>query len=230
MDNRYSDEVRNPAGLNEVLRVTEIFKSIQGESSWAGLPCIFIRLTGCPLRCSYCDTAYAYEGGAEMTIGEILEQCVRLAGPLVEVTGGEPLFQEGCPLLVRCLLEHRFTVLVETSGALPIGGLPHEAIRIMDLKCPGSGMSDKNHWDNIEALTPHDEVKFVIGDRVDYEWSRDILKRYNLKERCREILFAPAHGVMESRILAEWILEDALEVRFQLQLHKHIWPEGREGV
>ena len=215
--------------LNEVLRVTEIFKSIQGESSWAGLPCVFVRLTGCPLRCSYCDTAYAYEGGTEMTIGEIIEQCVGLGGSLVEVTGGEPLFQEACPVLVHYLLERRFTVLVETSGALPITGLPRKAIRIMDLKCPGSGMSGKNHWDNIEALAPHDEVKFVIGDRADYEWSRDILKKYNLKDRCQEVLFAPAHGILEPQVLAEWILEDALEVRFQLQIHKHIWPEGRQG-
>jgi len=216
--------------LNQTLQVTEIFKSIQGESSWAGLPCIFIRLTGCPLRCSYCDTVYAYEDGTEMTINAILEQCTELGGTLTEVTGGEPLSQEACPLLVQKLLENSFTVLVETNGALPIANLPSNAIRIMDIKCPGSGMSDKNHWDNIEALAPNDEVKFVIGDRADYEWSRDILKKYDLKNRCHEVLFAPVNGVMEPQALAEWILDDALEVRFQLQLHKHIWPEGRKGV
>lgn len=216
--------------LDKKLRVTEIFKSIQGESSWAGLPCLFIRLTGCPLRCAYCDTAYAYEGGVEMSLGAILDRCLELGGPLVEVTGGEPLAQEACPLLVRTLLDLPFTVLVETSGALPIEALPPEAIRIMDLKCPGSGMAHKNRWENIEHLNRRDEVKFVICHRGDYDWSRAVLKEYDLGSRCRGVLFAPAHGALEPRRLAQWIVEDGLPVRLQVQLQKLIWPEGRKGI
>ena len=216
--------------LRETLRVTEMYKSVQGESTWAGLPCVFIRLTGCNLRCVWCDTAYAFQGGTETAIGEILGKCEELGCSLVEITGGEPLVQENCPTLAACLLEQGMTVLCETGGSLPITVLPDKVIRIMDLKCPGSGECDKNDWSNIDALTPRDEVKFVIADRADYEWSRDVVEEYDLPARCNQVLFAPVFGAIGPRQLVKWILEDGLEVRFQLQLHKLIFPPDQRGV
>jgi len=210
--------------LDKTLTVTEIFKSIQGESTWAGRPCTFVRLTGCDVRCAYCDTRYAYDGGETMTIETILERVAGLDCRLVEITGGEPLLQAHCPALAGSLLARGYTVLCETSGTRPIAVLPADAIKIMDLKCPGSGASDKTDWTNIEALSAKDEVKFVIGDRADYEWSRDVVRRYTLEERCGAVLFAPVFGQLEPRQLAEWVLADGLEVRLQLQLHKYIWP------
>ena len=169
-----------------------------------------------------------------MRVGEIIGQCEELhgalAGALVEVTGGEPLEQEACGTLAECLLERGATVLVETSGTLPIGTLPAGAIRIMDIKCPGSGVSDKNDWSNIALLTKRDEVKFVIGDRADYEWSKEAADRHRLAPRCRQVLFAPVFGKIAPRVLADWILEDGLDVRLQLQLHKVIWSPDRRGV
>jgi 7-carboxy-7-deazaguanine synthase len=212
------------------LRVTEIFKSIQGESTWTGLPCVFVRLTGCNLRCAYCDTQYAYEGGANMTVRAILERCEALGSRLVEITGGEPLAQDGCPLLAGCLLAQGYTVLVETNGTLPIKRLPAAVIKIMDIKCPGSGMGEQTDWTNIEALSARDEVKFVMGDRTDYEWSREVVRRYDLTSRCAAVLFSPVFGAVEPGALAAWILEDGLEVRLQLQAHKYIWSPDRRGV
>lgn len=216
------------------MRVAEVFFSIQGESTWAGRPCVFVRLAGCELRCTYCDTPYARDGGEAMSVGAIVERCLQWPCRLVEITGGEPLLQEACPALARALLEAGFTVLVETSGALPVHILPPEAIRIMDLKCPGSGMADRNDWTNVDALTGRDEVKFVIGDRGDYEWSKDAVERLGLTKRCHAVLFSAAGGAgdggLAPRDLAQWILADGLDVRFQLQLHKYVWPPDERGV
>jgi 7-carboxy-7-deazaguanine synthase len=214
----------------ESVRVTEIFRSIQGESTWAGLPCAFVRLTGCNLRCAYCDTRYAYEGGEEMTVDTVVDACAKLGAPLVEVTGGEPLNQPGCVPLVKAMLERGWTVLVETNGSVWAGGLPADAVKVLDFKCPGSGMADRNDWRNVDALTPRDEVKFAIGDRADYEWSRDVVAKYALPARCRQVLFSPVFGRIEPRRIVEWILDDGLNVRFQLQLHKYIWPPDQRGV
>ena len=216
--------------LNAGLTVTEIFRSIQGESSWAGMPCIFVRLTGCNLRCTYCDTAYAYEGGAAMTVREILDRCGALRCELVEITGGEPLCQPECATLVTCLIQRGYTVLIETNGSLPIASLPAAAVKIMDIKCPGSGMRAKTDWSNIEAIGPNDEVKFVLTDRADYEWARDMVAKHALAARCNAVLFAPVFGALEPRMLASWIIEDGLNVRLQVQLHKYIWPPGQRGV
>lgn len=216
--------------LPGTLTVTEIFRSIQGESTWAGLPCVFVRLTGCNLRCVWCDTAYAFSGGTKMTVEDVVARVAELACPLVEITGGEPLLQEACPSLAEALLGRGLTVLCETSGALPIDRVPADVITIMDLKCPGSGESSKNDWGNVDRLSRRDEVKFVIADRADYEWSRDVVHRYGLPARCNAVLFAPVFGVLEARDLVQWILEDGLPVRFQPQLHKFVWPPDTRGV
>jgi len=213
------------------LRVTEIFHSIQGESTWAGLPCVFVRLTGCNLRCAWCDTSYAFAGGTTMTLDAILAEVTAYKTKLVEITGGEPLAQQGCAALAQRLLAAGYTVLVETSGSLPIDTLPEDAIRIMDLKCPDSGECERNHWPNLEKLRPErDEVKFVIASRRDYEWSRDVVLKYTLLARCHAVLFSPVFGVVAPRDLAEWILADRLPVRLQLQVHKFIWAPDQRGV
>jgi 7-carboxy-7-deazaguanine synthase len=212
------------------LTITEIYKSVQGESTWAGLPCTFVRLTGCHLRCIWCDTAYAFYGGSKMTVDAVVDRCSELDCSLVEITGGEPLLQKHCGSLAQALIDRGFTVLCETSGALPIDRLPAQAIKIMDLKCPGSGECEKNDWTNIERLSERDEVKFVIAGRADYEWSRDVVREHNLPARCRQVLFSPVFGSVEARDIVEWILEDKLEVRFQLQMHKFIWDPAEKGV
>ena len=214
----------------DTVQVSEIFRSIQGESTWSGLPCSFVRLTGCNLRCSYCDTRYAYEGGEQMTVDAVVEKCAAFGVPLVEVTGGEPLIQPGCVPLVKALLARGWTVLVETNGSVWAGDLPADAVKVLDFKCPGSGMANRNDWRNVDALTDRDEVKFVIGDRADYEWSRDVVARYGLPGRCRQVLFSAVFGKIEPRRIVEWIIEDGLNVRFQLQLHKYIWPPNQRGV
>jgi 7-carboxy-7-deazaguanine synthase len=217
--------------LDKTLRIIEVYASIQGESTWAGLPCAFVRLARCNLRCRWCDTTYSFHGGEPLRIGALLERVRQFGLPLVEITGGEPLAQPHCGDLAALLLETGHTVLVETSGSLPIDRLPAAAIKIMDLKCPGSGESEKNHWPNIALLNPaQDEVKFVIADRRDYEWSRDILERYTLQDRCKAVLFSPVFGEIAPLRLAEWILADRLPVRFQLQLHKILWPPDARGV
>ncbi|HEX2055878.1 MAG TPA: 7-carboxy-7-deazaguanine synthase QueE [Nitrospiraceae bacterium] len=211
------------------LRVTEIFHSIQGESTHAGRPCVFIRLTGCPLRCTWCDTEYAFHGGADMAIEEVLARTRAYDCSLVEVTGGEPLHQPAAFPLIERLCEDGFEVLVETSGAIDVGPVDRRARLIMDIKCPGSAMADRMLWSNLEKLSSHDEAKFVVKDRGDYEWARELVRRENLAARCR-ILFSPVFGELEPRSLAEWILEDRLPVRFQIQLHKVIWSPDMRGV
>jgi len=219
-----------PQSAETILRVTEIYKSVQGESTWAGLPCIFVRLSGCPLRCVWCDTEYAFYGGEKLSVAAIVDQCRALGGDLIEITGGEPLAQPECPDLAQAFLDAGFTVLIETSGSLPISSLPAETIKIMDLKCPDSGEGDKNDWTNIDALTDRDEVKFVIASRRDYEWSREQVTKHNLSNRCKAALFSPVFGAIEGDSLVKWILEDKLNVRFQLQLHKYVWPPDAKGV
>jgi 7-carboxy-7-deazaguanine synthase len=212
------------------LRINEIFFSIQGESTWAGRPCAFVRLTGCDLRCSWCDTEYAFHEGRTMAVEEVAALLLAYGCDLVEVTGGEPLLQAGVyPLIVR-LLDMGTTVLVETSGASDVSRLDVRAIKVMDLKCPGSGESARNLWSNLEHLTTRDEVKFVIADRADYEWARDVLRRHNLAPRVNAVLMSCVFGRLEPALLAGWILEDRLPVRMQLQMHKHIWAPDARGV
>ncbi len=215
--------------MRDRLRINEIYKSIQGESSWAGLPCVFVRLTGCHLRCHYCDTEYAFHEGRWMTLADILARVSEQGTPLVEITGGEPLLHPACGELARRLLDLGLTVLCETSGALPIDRLPPEVIKIMDLKCPSSGEVERNDWSNIDRLGPHDEVKFVIGDRADFEWAARVIKRCNLAKRCG-VLMSPVFGEIEPTQLVEWILAERLPVRFQLQMHKFIWSPTEIGV
>lgn len=211
------------------MRVTEIFHSIQGESTYAGQPCVFVRLTGCPLRCRWCDTGYAFYGGHEATIGEILSNVSSYGCRLVEVTGGEPLAQPDSEALIRALCDAGHTVLVETSGALNVASVDRRAHIILDVKCPESGMTERMHWPNLETLTEKDEAKFVLAGRADYEWAREIITRYDLIVRC-PVLMSPVFGELEPRKLAEWLLTDRLPIRFQLQLHKLIWSPDMRGV
>jgi 7-carboxy-7-deazaguanine synthase len=208
--------------LAQRLRLTEIFHSLQGETSRVGLPTVFIRLTGCPLRCHYCDTAYAFEGGSSHSIGEILDQVSGYHARHVTVTGGEPLAQKACLTLLRALCDRGFEVSLETGGALDIAGVDPRVARIVDLKTPGSGEMQRNRYENLALLTPHDQLKFVICDRGDYEWARDQLRAHGLDARC-EVLFSPAWEQLPGATLAQWILDDRLPVRFQLQLHKVLW-------
>ena len=219
----------------DYLRVTEIFHSIQGESTWAGLPCTFIRLTGCPLRCVWCDTQYSFHGGDKVSMEGILEQVDRHGCRLVEITGGEPLIHPQAFHLATRLLELGYTVLVETSGAVDVAPLDSRVHKIMDLKCPGSGEEDKNLWSNLDHLTSRDEVKFVLKDRADYEWAKKVITDRSLDVRVAEgtlnaLLFSPVWGDLDLRPLAEWTLEDGLPVRLQLQLHKLIWDPATRGV
>jgi 7-carboxy-7-deazaguanine synthase len=217
------------------LRTTEIFHSIQGESTWAGTPMTFVRLTGCPLRCVWCDTAYAFHGGERLTLDAIMAKVGELGAPVVEITGGEPLVHRNAFLLAERLLEAGYTVLVETSGAVDVSPLDPRVHKIMDLKCPGSGESGRNLWSNLDHLTARDEVKFVIGDRRDYEWARGVVGERRLEDRVREgslraIQFSPVWDGLELADLARWILEDGLQVRLQIQLHKVIWGAHVPGV
>ncbi len=212
------------------MRITEIFLSIQGESSWAGYPCVFVRTTGCHLRCVWCDTDYAFYGGREMPVDEIVTEVERMGRGcrLVELTGGEPLAQQEIGELARTLIDRGYTVLCETSGALDIGRVPADVVKILDIKCPGSGEADRNRWGNLEALGPRDEIKFVIRDRADYEWALDVIRERGLEGR--EILFSPVWGELPLARLAEWMLEDGAPARLQTQLHKHIWSPETAGV
>ena len=211
------------------MKVNEIFHSIQGETTYAGMVCTFIRLTGCNLRCSYCDTTYAYYEGEEMTPEEVVRRVRDFAASLVMITGGEPLLSPELNQLVSSLNNHNYHILVETNGSLDIGKIEGEVVKIVDLKCPGSGMSDHIYWDNLNKLTPNDQVKFVIGDREDYQWAKGVIALHKLAERV-PVLFSPVFGKMEPGLLADWIVEDNLKVRFQLQLHKYIWGPDRKGV
>ena len=213
-----------------MLTVNEIFHSIQGESTFAGEPCVFVRLTACDLRCSWCDTPYAFYEGRKMSVDDVLAEVDRYACPLVEVTGGEPLLQPDVYPLMTRLLESGKTVLIETGGHRSIAQVPAGVERIMDVKCPGSGEAEKNDWSNLTQLTSTDQVKFVLKDRADYEYAREILTRERLTERVAAVLFSPVHGVLEARQLAEWMLGDRLPVRLQLQAHKFIWSPETRGV
>ncbi len=212
------------------MRITEIFLSIQGESTWVGMPCVFVRTTGCNLRCVWCDTDYAFYGGSDMSIAEIIAELERLGRgcKLVELTGGEPLLQKDIGELARALLERGYTVLCETSGSIDVSLLPPETIVIMDLKCPGSGESKSNLWENLDKLGLDDEIKFVIKDRTDYEWARSVISERQLEKR--KLLFSPVWGELELRELAAWMLEDSTPARLQTQLHNHIWGSQAAGV
>ena len=213
-----------------MLSVNEIFYSIQGESTYAGKPCVFVRLAGCDLRCVWCDTPYAFNEGQKMSVDDVLKQVDAYRSPLVEVTGGEPLLQEDVYPLMDRLLERGRTVLLETGGQIDVSRVPGGVVKVMDVKCPASGESAKVEWANIDRLGSRDQVKFVIQDRRDYEFARDIATRHALDRRCAAVLFSPVHGVLDPRALSEWILEDRLPVRLQLQIHKHIWGADVRGV
>jgi 7-carboxy-7-deazaguanine synthase len=213
-----------------MLTVNEIFHSIQGESTRAGLPCVFVRLTACDLRCSWCDTPYAFYDGRKRSVDDVLSEVDRYDCPLVEITGGEPLLQEDVYPLMERLLDRGRTVMLETGGHRPIGRVPREVVKIVDVKCPGSRESERNDWSNLEILAPHDEVKFVIGDRADYEYALGVLARTGVAARCGAVLFSPVHGVLDPRVLSQWMLKDHVPARLQLQLHKFIWHPSARGV
>lgn len=206
------------------LRISEIFLSLQGESRSVGFPTVFIRLTGCPLRCGYCDTTYAFQGGQWMTLDTVLTEVDSHQTRHITVTGGEPLAQKTCIALLNRLCDAGYDVSLETSGALDVSAVDGRVTKVMDLKTPGSGEVEKNYWQNIEHLSARDQVKFVLCDRSDYEWAKQVLEQYQLLSRC-EILFSPSFGQLEPQTLATWILEDKLQVRFQLQLHKILWGD-----
>ena len=212
------------------LTINEIYFSVQGESTWAGLPCVFVRLTFCDLRCTYCDTEYAFYEGKKQSLGEIVDAVALHDCPLVEITGGEPLLQKNVLPLMTLLADAGRTVLLETSGAHDITAVDPRVHRIMDLNTPGSGEGARNLLSNIVQLTERDEVKFVIGSREDYEWSRAQVREHRLAERCRAVLFSPIFGRIDPREIVEWILADHLPVRFQLQMHKFIWTPSQRGV
>jgi 7-carboxy-7-deazaguanine synthase len=213
----------------DTLSINEIFFSLQGESSWTGLPCTFVRLAFCNLRCVWCDAAYTFYEGRTMTFDEVMDAVRGHPGKLVEVTGGEPLAQDNClPFLTR-LCDEGYTVLLETSGSLDIGRVDPRVHRIVDFKCPGSGMSARNRFKNVEHLRPTDEVKFVVSDRHDYEWAKDVMTRYSLRAKC-PVLISPVFGKIDNLTLATWILDDGLDARFQIQLHKYIWEPNQRGV
>jgi 7-carboxy-7-deazaguanine synthase len=228
---REGERPREPGSTREPsLTINEIYLSIQGESTWAGLPCVFVRLTFCDLRCNYCDTAHAFYEGEKKTLSEIVSAVLQHNCSLVEITGGEPLLQKNVLPLMTALADTGKIVLLETSGAHDISRVDPRVHRIMDLKTPGSGECDRNLWSNIPHLTHRDEVKFVIGSREDYEWSREKLRELDLPARCHAVLFSPIFGRIEPHQIVDWILADNLEVRFQLQLHKFIWPPATRGV
>ena len=211
------------------LLVSEIFYSLQGESTYAGLPCVFVRLAGCQLRCTYCDTRHAWVDGQQRPIADVVEMALAHDCPLVEITGGEPLLQEGVFELMTTLADRGRTVLLETGGSIDVARVDPRVIKIMDLKCPSSGECARNRFDNLHHLSPADQIKFVIGTRDDYEWASATLREHSLPSRCT-VLMGVVFGRLEPRRLAEWILEDRLPVRFQLQMHKHVWPPDQRGV
>jgi 7-carboxy-7-deazaguanine synthase len=213
-----------------VLTINEIFHSIQGESSHAGRPCVFVRLTACDLRCSWCDTPYAFHEGRKMSEDEVIARVTGYGCRLVEITGGEPLLQRGVYPLMARLLDQGHTVMLETGGHLSIAEVPAGVIRIVDVKCPGSGESHRNHLPNLDLVAERDEVKFVVRDRADYEFAKGVVERHGLLDRVAAVLFSPVHGVLDPKALAEWILEDRLGVRLQLQAHKYIWGADVRGV
>lgn len=213
-----------------MLTVNEVFHSIQGESTHAGRPCVFVRLTACDLRCSWCDTQYAFHEGTRLSVDEVVALTDRFECPLVEITGGEPLLQQDVYPLMDRLLERGRTVMLETAGHRPVDRVPPAVIKILDVKCPGSGEAGKMCWANLDLLTHQDEVKFVIRDRDDYLFARDTVYRHDLASRCAAVLFSPVHGLLEPRLLAEWTLDERVPARIQLQLHKQIWSPDTRGV
>src|SRR5262249_29513293 len=204
--------------------------SIQGESTRAGRPCVFVRLTACDLRCSWCDTPYAFYEGRKMSVDEVVAATERYDCPLVEITGGEPLLQEDVYDLMNRLLARKRTVLLETGGHRPIDRVPADVVKVVDVKCPGSGEADRNDWTHLDRLAAHDEVKFVIKDRADYEFAREVVEHRQLAGRCAAVLFSPVHGVLEPKTLSEWMLADRVPATLQLQLHKYIWSPDARGV
>ena len=214
--------------MKMTVRVCEMFTSIQGETTFAGWPCFFIRLSGCNLRCRYCDTQYAWRGGRPCPIDKLAADFKTSKMPLAEVTGGEPLLQPGVHDLLKLLVKHE-TTLLETNGSCDISRVPKGVITILDIKCPGSGFADKNYWQNMRHLRSRDEVKFVLCGRKDYEWARKITEKYRLTERCQAVNFSPAKDFLKPQSLASWIIKDCLPVRLNLQLHKQIWPQAKRG-
>ena len=211
------------------LKINEIFYSIQGESSYTGLPCIFIRLTYCNLRCSYCDTEYAFYDGKDISIDDILSEIKKYPTDLVMVTGGEPLIQDYCINLMEKLIAENYSVMLETSGSMKLNKVPKKVIKIVDFKCPSSDMMEKNDWQILSDIQKQDEIKFVIGNKEDYDWSKEMITKHKLNELC-PILFSPVYNVMSIQDLSEWILKDGIKVRLQSQLHKHIWGPETKGV
>lgn len=212
------------------IRVHEIYESIQGESTFAGLPCTFVRLSRCNLRCRWCDTPQAFEGGTEMSRAAVLEKALSFETPLVELTGGEPLLQEGALPLLRELCDAGRTVLLETSGERDISLVDPRVHRIMDLKAPGSGESERNRWENVAHLSSRDEVKIVLADRADYEWAKGVIEEHRLERRVNEVLLSPVWGELDPKDLVKWVLEDDMPVRVQIQMHKVIWDADTQGV
>ncbi len=213
-----------------MLTVNEIFHSIQGESTYAGRRCVFVRLTACDLRCSWCDTPYAFHEGRKMSLGEILAEVERHDCDIVELTGGEPLLQKEVYPLMQRLLDRGQTVLIETGGHVSLERVPPAVHTIMDVKCPGSGEAHTTNWENLDRLDANDEVKFVIKDRTDYDYACDVLRRHALQDKVAAVLFSPVHGVLDPKALSEWVLADRLPVRVQLQVHKYIWSPETRGV
>jgi 7-carboxy-7-deazaguanine synthase len=213
-----------------LLTINEIFYSVQGESTYAGRPCVFVRLTACDLRCTWCDTPYAFHEGRKRDLDDVLDEVDRFSCDLVEVTGGEPLLQADVYPLIDGLLERGKKVLLETGGHRSTERVPEQVVTVLDIKCPGSGEAERMDWQNLDRLRPHDEVKFVIKDRADYEYARGVIASRNLADRAAAVHFSPVHGVLDPKILSEWVLADGLPVRVQLQLHKYIWDPNQRGV
>jgi 7-carboxy-7-deazaguanine synthase len=226
----HNSQQKTPGDRPVALVLSEIYRSIQGESTWVGLPCTFIRLAACHLRCSYCDTEYAFHGGRRKTLDEIITRTSELGMDCVEVTGGEPLLQQGVYPLMQQLCDLGASVLLETSGSISIEKVDPRVHVILDFKCPGSGEVAANHWPNVDLLKAKDEVKFVIGDRADFEWARDRTLEHQLHRRAGAVLFSPVFGSIELETLVSWILDERLPVRFQIQLHKVVWPPETRGV
>lgn len=216
--------------IKGLVAINEIFYSVQGESTYAGRPCVFVRLMACDLRCSWCDTPYAFHEGRKRDIADVVAEVERYRCSLVEVTGGEPLLQEDVYPLMDELLARGKTVLLETGGHRSTARVPEPVVTILDIKCPASGEADRMDWENLSRLRPRDEVKFVINDRGDYEYARDVIARQGIAERAAAIHMSPVHGVMDPKTLSEWVLADRLPVRVQLQIHKYIWPAETRGV
>ena len=215
--------------MSNTLKINEIYKSIQGESTHMGRPCIFVRLTYCNLRCTYCDTEYAFYEGKDQSIDAIIDKIKSMNCNLVEVTGGEPLFQPECFELLNKLVDDGYEVMLETGGSLPITKVPKPVIKIVDFKCPSSGMMKKNLWSIVDDIQSHDEIKFVIGNREDFDWACERIHEYSLAEKCT-LLFSPVFGEIEPKVIVDWILEENIPVRFQLQSHKFIWEPEKKGV